>query len=87
MSKDLIKYIIIKWLNTESIVLTIIFLIYMSFPIYFVFVNKINNEILSLSIILFISYSCAVGFIKMLNIISPQKRCDAIEKINNLKNK
>lgn len=87
MSKELIKQTVIKWLNTERIALGLLFILYMWFPIYSLVQNKTNDNTIGLSIILLVSYFSAIGFIKMLNLISEEKRNEAIRIINQIKNK
>lgn len=87
MSKELIKQTIIKWLNTEHIAFGLLFILYMWFPIYSLVQNKTNDRVLELSIILLVSYFSAIGFIKTLNLISEEKRNNAIRVINQIKNK
>jgi hypothetical protein len=87
MSKELIKQTIIKWLNTEHIAFGLLFILYMWFPIYSLVQNKTNDNVLGLSIILLVSYFSAIGFIKNLNLVSEEKRDEAIRVINQIKNK
>lgn len=87
MTKELIKQTVIKWLNTEHIAFGLLFILYMWFPIYSLVQNKTNDRVLELSIILLVSYFSAIGFIKTLNLISEEKRNNAIRVINQIKNK
>jgi hypothetical protein len=87
MSRELVKQTIIKWLNTEYIVFGLLFILYMWFPIYSLINNKINNSTNELSIILMISYFFAIAFIKLMNLVSNEKRNEAIRIINQIKNK
>ena len=87
MSKELIKQRIIKWLNTEHIAFGLLFILYMWFPIYSLVQNKTNDNVLGLSIILLVSYFSAIAFIKTLNLVSEEKRNNAIRNINQIKNK
>jgi len=86
MLKELIKQTIIKWLNTEKIIFSLLFVLYMWFPIYSIVNNIYNNDVTVLSIILLISYFSSIGFIKLMNLVSEEKRNIAINIIKQIKN-
>jgi hypothetical protein len=87
MSKELIKQTIIKWLNTEHIAFGLLFILYMWFPIYSLVQNKTNDKVVELSIILLFSYLFGIAFINSINLVSKEKRNEAIRIINQIKNK
>lgn len=62
-----------KSIKSENVLLTILFIVCMILPIYFIISDKINQKTINLSTILLVSFFCGAASIKMFNIIKTLK--------------
>jgi len=63
-----------KLIKNENKLVTILFIVCMISPIYFIVSDKVNQKTINLSIILLLSFLCGAASIKLFSIINNLKK-------------
>jgi hypothetical protein len=63
-----------KLIKSENKLVTILFIVCMVLPIYFIVSDRVNQKTINLSIILLISFLCGAASIKLRSIINNLKK-------------